>query len=111
MREALRRRSTLLVVAALLAGGAGGFALGRATDESATRVGPPPPVGAGSIEERAVPPKALPKKQLRELCAISVPNPSAIVPAIRSLPSRCRRRLFGPPPSPPLIIPAPSGPP
>ena len=38
MREALRSRSTLLLVAALLAGGAGGFALGRATDESATTV-------------------------------------------------------------------------
>ena len=44
MREALRKRSTLLLAAALLAGGVGGFALGRATDESSTST---PRLGAG----------------------------------------------------------------
>ena len=50
MRGALRSRSTLLIVAALIAGGAGGFALGRATDDgSATTVSSPN--GFGGVEE------------------------------------------------------------
>ncbi len=111
MREALQSRSTLLVVAALLAGGAGGFALGRVTDESATTVGPIPQ-SAHAIHafiDKAVPAKPVPKK-LAQRCAIPARNPHvplgrAIQRALPSLPPRCRELLNGgPPPSPPPAV-------
>jgi hypothetical protein len=110
VREALRSRSTWLIVAALIAGGAGGFALGRATDESSTTTVPPQfPAGGSGIEEHSVRPITVPKK-LRLRCAIRARNPSSAA-LERGLHSLARRpgckRFVRPPPSPPPS--APSG--
>src|SRR6266542_4101794 len=101
MREALRTRSTLLVLVALLAGSAGGFALGRVTDESSMRTVPPQlPASGSGIEVRSVPAMTVPKKlQLR--CAIRARNPgsAAFERAVASVARRpgCKQ-LLGPPP-------------
>lgn len=99
----------MLVVAALVAGGAGGFALARATDESATTTTPILPAGGEEVSVRGT---TVPKK-LRQRCAIPVPNRNfpldrAIRRALPSLPPRCRKLLPGPPPPLPTTTEAPS---